>query len=535
MEKLLLFGGLIVILCIISIRFSTKFNIPSLLIFVVLGMLLGSDGLFKIPFDNFDLSYKICTLSLIYIMFYGGFCMNWKKARPISVQAGVLSTVGVVLTCILVGLFSYKVVDTSLMEGLLIGAVLSSTDAASVFNILRMRKLNLKGGIASVLEMESGSNDPFAYMLTIIVLGLIANDGISFPLLIFSQITFGVGFGFLTGYLGLFMIRHLRFKEEGILSIFVAMIALLGYTLPSVLNGNGFLSVYIAGIILGNAKLKNKVPLVHFFDAITQMMQIVLFFFMGLLASPSQIPSIFASAIAIFLALTFLARPISIFLCLSPFKLAWNQTAFIAWSGLRGAASIVFAIMTVVSPIYTKIDIFHIVFFVSLLSLTFQGGLLPLVARKLDVIDEENDIRKTFNDYIDDKPLELISLPIAEESHWVGRRLQDITFPEHMLAVSVIRGEETILPKGNTLIQAGDTLVICGPSYEGHKIYLEEIEIDKDHEWSELTLSQIDVSNDFLIVMIKRKDDIIIPKGDVTVKSDDILVMCKKEEEIFVL
>lgn len=535
MEKILLLGAVIIIICIMSIRFSTKFNIPSLLIFVLLGMILGSDGLFKIPFDNFSLSYKICTFSLIYIMFYGGFCMNWKKAKPISIQAGLLSTLGVVLTCIFVGLFCYTVIKTTLLEGMLIGAVLSSTDAASVFNILRMRKLNLKGGIASLLEMESGSNDPFAYMLTIIILGMMAKEGMSFPLLLFTQITFGAGFGFLSGYAGLFLLRHLSFKEEGIQSIFVAMIALIAYALPAVLNGNGFLSVYIAGIILGNAKLKNKISLVLFFDAITQMMQIILFFFMGLLAFPSQIPSIFLPAVAIALFLTFVARPLSIFLCMIPFRIPGNQKLFIAWSGLRGAASIVFAIMTVVSPVYTKNDIFHIVFFVSLLSLTFQGGLLPLVAKKLLVIDEQNDTRKTFNDYIDDNPLELVSLPIVKESPWRNKSLQDIVFPVHMLAVSIIREKETILPKGNTVIREGDTLVLCCPSYEGDKIYLDEIEIDEKHEWSNLSLSEIDVSNDFLIVMIKRQEDILIPKGDVVIKEGDTLVMCKKEEELFAI
>lgn len=531
MEKLLLSGAVIAMLCIMSIRFSTKFNIPSLLMFVVLGMLLGSDGLFKIYFDDFKLSYQICTFSLIYIMFYGGFCMNWKKARPIALQAGILSSVGVALTCFFVGLFCHFVMRMSLSEGLLIGAVLSSTDAASVFNILRMRKLNLKGGIAPILEMESGSNDPFAYMLTLIMLGLMGNEGSSFSLLLFSQIFFGAGLGFLSGHIGIFLLKHFSFKEEGIQSIFVAMIALLAYAMPTLMNGNGFLSVYIAGIVLGNAKLKNKISLVLFFDAITQMMQIVLFFFLGLLAFPSQIPSIFFPAIAIALFLTFVARPMSIFLCMFPFKVPKDQKLFIAWSGLRGAASIVFAIMTVVSPVYTKNDIFHIVFFVSLLSITFQGGSLPMVAKKLDVIDETNDTRKTFNDYIDDDPLELISLPIVKESPWRDKMLQDIIFPVNMLAVSVIRGDETILPKGNTRIIEGDVLVLCCPSYEGDKIYLEEIDVDEKHPWLGLRLSEIDLSNDLLVVMIKREEQVIIPKGDVVVIEKDRLVMCRKEDE----
>lgn len=417
-----------------------------------------------------------------------------------------------------------------LLEGMLIGAVLSSTDAASVFNILRMRKLNLKGGIASLLEMESGSNDPFAYMLTIILLGMLSGRGLSIPSLLFTQLIFGAGFGMMIGWGGVFLLDRLRFTEEGIESIFVAMLALFAYALSSSLNGNGFLSVYITGIILGNAKLKHKVALVLFFDAITQMMQIILFFLMGFLAFPSQIPGIALTAIAIALFLTFIARPLGVFFCLLPFQLPSRQKIFISWSGLRGAASIVFAIMTVVSPVYTKNDIFHIVFFVALMSITFQGGLLPLVAKKLDIVDDANDIRKTFNDYIDDNPLQLISLPIVKDSPWRDKELQDIVFPMNMLAVSVIRGDQTILPKGGTRILDGDTLVLCCPSYEGDQIYLEEVEIDDKHPWAGKSLSQIDLSNDFLVVMMKRRDEILIPKGDRVVHRDDILVMCRKEK-----
>lgn len=529
MNELLLIGAIIVIICIISTKFSAKFNVPSLLAFIGLGMLLGSDGLFKIHFADYHFSEQLCTIALIYIMFYGGFCMNFKSAKPIALKAGLLSTLGIVLTCGLVGIFAYFVLGTSLLEGLLIGAVLASTDAASVFNILRMRKLNLKGGIAPLLEMESGSNDPFAYMLTVILLGLMVKEGTSIPLLLFTQIVFGVGFGFLCGYLGLFLSKRLCFKEVGLQSIFIMMIALLAFSLPATLNGNGFLSVYITGIILGNARLKNKIELVHFFDGISQMMQIVLFFLLGLLAFPSQIPQVILPAIIITLFLMFVARPLSVFICLSPFKVPINQQLFIAWSGLRGAASIVFAILCVVSPAYTNNDIFHIVFFVSLLSITIQGGLLPYMAKKLKVEDEGNDTMKTFNDYIVDKPLDLIEVHLSEDHPWNHQLLQHIVMPTGMLIVSIKRDGKTILPKGSTMILENDTLIMCSPAYEGTDIYLDEVNIDEKHFWVGMNMNEIDIANHFLVVMIKRKEQLIVPKGDTVIEVNDTLIMCKKE------
>lgn len=528
MNEMMLIGAIIVLICIVSTRFSAKFNIPSLIVFIGLGMLFGSDGIFRIHFSDYEFSEQICTISLIYIMFYGGFCMNFKSAKPIALKASILSTLGIVLTCGFVGLFAHVVLKVSLLEGLLIGAVLASTDAASVFNILRMKKLNLKGGIAPLLEMESGSNDPFAYMITITLLKMIANEGVSIPMLLFTQIVFGVGFGFLCGWLGIFLSNHFRFKEVGLQSIFIMMIALLSFSLPSVINGNGFLSVYITGILLGNAKLKNKIDLVHFFDGISQMMQIVLFFLLGLLATPSLIPDIMLPAILIVLFLTFIARPLVVFICLSPFKVPLNQQLFIAWSGLRGAASIVFAIMCVVSSAYTSKDIFHIVFFVSLLSISLQGSLLPLVAKRLNVEDKDNDIMKTFNDYIHDKPLELIEVSLPNDHPWINQTLQTIVMPSSMLIVSIKRDKETILPKGNTQIKQGDILIICSFAYEGKDIYLEEEYINKKHFWIGQNMNEIDIANHFLVVRIKRNDEFIIPKGDTIINENDTLIMCKK-------
>lgn len=524
LNEFLLLSAVIALVCLIMVKFGAKLGVPSLLLFIGLGMMLGSDGIFRIHFDDFELSEKICTIALIYIMFYGGFCMNWQSAKKVAVKAGILSTIGIVLTCGVVGLFAHYILKMSLLEGMLIGAVLASTDAASVFNILRMKKLNLKEGIAPLLEMESGSNDPFAYMLTIIILSMMSNSSFSIIELVLRQIGFGLGFGFFCGYLGYQMSKWLRFKEVGIQSVLVFGIALLSYALPSILQGNGFLSVYITGIILGNVKISKKVEMVHFFDSISQIMQMVLFFLLGLLAFPSQIPQIIPTAIAIALFLTLVARPITIWVCMLPFGMSLREQLFISWCGLRGAASIVFAIMTVVSVAYTDHDIYHIVFFVSLLSITIQGWLLPKAARFLKVEDSNNNTMKTFTDYIENKPLELVSIMMNTEHPWVHHKLEEVTMASNMLIVGIERDQSIFYPKGDTEILPDDIVIACCHAYEGEDIYLEELYIKKKHPWVGKTMQEINEHQRFLVTMIKRQECFIVPKGDTHIEAEDTLV-----------
>lgn len=529
MTLFLLFIAAVIIICILATRLSYKFGVPTLLIFILLGMIFGSDGIFKISFDDFVISENICTFALIYIMFYGGFCLNFNTAKPVLVKATIMSTLGVILTCGFVGLFCYGILKTSLLEGMLIGAVVASTDAASVFSILRMKRLNLKEGIAPLLEMESGSNDPTAYMLTVIILTLLSGKTTNIFMLILSQVLLGGLCGVVIGFLARNFLDRIRLNEVGLKSIFVAALALLAYALPSVMNGNGFLSVYLFGIILGNSKLKKKTSLIHFFDIISHMMQILLFFLLGLLCFPLQLIDIISPAILIALFLTFVARPLTVFICLTPFKVPLKQQLFISWCGLRGAASIVFAIMTVVSPAYTNNDIFHIVFLVALLSITFQGTLLPLMAKWFDVEDNRNDTMKTFNDYTNDSSFELVKIYLDKNHPWINQTLGTIITPTDMLVVTIIRDNQMILPKGSTRIMYQDILIMCAPSYEGNDIYLDEICIEQSHHWIGATLAKINPANKFLVVFIKRNNEILIPNGKTKIKQDDILVICKKE------
>ena len=310
MEFVMLFLSIVNIVCIAGSKLSEKIGVPSLLIFLALGMLCGSDGLLKIPFDDFKLSEQICTVCLIFIMFCGGFSANWKAAKPVALRAGLLSSFGTIITALITTAGCYFLIGFDIKESFLIGAVISSTDAASVFSILRSKQLNLRGGLASLLEIESGSNDPFSYMLTVIALAVMGSKDLSsIGLLAVLQIVVGVLFGFAIGFAAVFVFNKVKLSRNSFDIVFMISVISAAYAAPILLSGNGYLSVYIAGIIIGNSKIgENKAQLVHFFDGITGLSQIMLFFLLGLLSNPSQLPGILLPALAIFAIMTFISR-----------------------------------------------------------------------------------------------------------------------------------------------------------------------------------------------------------------------------------
>lgn len=467
MLELMIICGLVLLICITSSKVLYKFGVPMLLIFIILGMLFGSDGVVGIYFDNYELTRELCSFGLVFIMFYGGFGTNWKEAKPVARESILMSTFGVIITSGLTGLFCYFVLKTSLLEGLLIGSIVGSTDAASVFSILRSQKLNLKGEIASILEVESGSNDPIAYMLTLIVLTLMNNGGISsiVPTVI-GQIIFGILIGVILSKLTVYIMRNANFEVDGFYTIFITAIAILSYALSEWVGGNGYLSVYIAGIIIGNSKIPHKRSLVHFFDGVSWIMQIMLFFVLGLLAFPSELPSVIGSSILISIFMIIIARPIATFGVLSWFKIPFKQQLFVSWVGLRGAASIVFAIYAITSGIPLENDIFHIIFFIALLSVAIQGTLIPKVARKLDLVDDTKTVLKTFTDYQEDRSTTLIEYNVDSNSSWKEKTIMEADIPEEILIVMIKRDSEIIVPKGSTLINQGDILVLSGNNIE---------------------------------------------------------------------
>lgn len=502
MTSYILLVAAVILLCLSLNKMSNKLGIPMLLAYILLGMMFGTDGILKIPFDNFTIAEQICTVSLIFIMFYGGFGTNWKQAKPVAGKAVLLSTVGVILTAVTTGAFCHFILKMDFWKSMLIGSVISSTDAASVFSILRSRRLNLKNNTASMLEVESGSNDPCSYMLTVIILTIMSGElsGSSLVVMIFSQIIFGILVG--------------------------VVVALVSYAGASMINGNGYLAAYIAGIILGNTPLHHKKSLVHFFDGITGLMQMLIFFLLGLLAYPSQLPKILPIALAIAVFLTFVARPVSVFAILMPFRCPVKQQLLVSWAGLRGAASIVFAIMATVSPAYTKNDLFHIVIFIVLFSISIQGTLLGLVAKKLDMIDENGNVMKTFSDYSDEMPVEFVKISIKAGHPWENRKIKDLASLPDLLLVLILRGEERIIPNGNTVVLAGDKIVLSALSPEENLgICLTEIPIEKDSKWIGKPLSRIKLGEEKLVLVLKRNEKVVIPNGNTVIRENDVLVI----------
>ena len=525
MDIALLTAAIIIIICIMANNISSKIGVPSLLLFLVLGMIFSR----MYDFNDYGISSNICTVTLIFIMFYGGFGTNWQVAKPVAVKSFLLSFIGTFLTSMITGLLCYLILKIDLFESFLIGSVIGSTDAASVFSILRSKNLNLKDGLASLLELESGSNDPMSYMLTVIFLGLIGKtigSPLSIILMLFKQIVFALIVAALVSYLSYFILKKIKFAINGLDTIFVFATALLSYSLSAAFGGNGFLSAYIVGIVLGNCNIKNKVILVNFFDGITGLMQMILFFLLGLLSTPQNILPASSTAIPVVLFITFIARPIAVASLLTPFKVGLKKQLLIMWAGLRGAASIAFAIMVMGSNVEgIHYDIFHIVFFLAIISILFQGTFLPLIARKLSLVDSNENVLKTFNDYVDDSDMQLIQITIPQSHHWVGRQIKDIEFPENSIVVTIERGESTVIPNGNTTIEKGDIVILNAKRTKYYDMNLKEITINNNHSWKDKELKDLHLAKNNLVVMIKRDGGTIIPRGNTVIKQNDIVLL----------
>lgn len=526
LNQILIMTAVVILLCVFLNRISNKLGIPVLLAFILLGMVFGSDGLIKIPFDNYEFVEKICSAALIFIMFYGGFGTNWNEAKPVAAKAILLSTLGVILTAGFTGLFCHFVLGIKWIESFLIGALLGSTDAASVFSILRSKRLNLRYNTASLLEVESGSNDPCAYMMTAVLLAVMQGtaSGGKLAYMIFAQIVYGLIAGAVIAFFAIIALKKFRFTTAGFDTVFVVAVAVLAYALPSALGGNGYLSTYIVGIILGNANIKNKKTLVPFFDGINGLMQMLIFFLLGLLSFPSKLLPVVVPSLLIAVFMTFVSRPLAVFSILTPFKSKISQQLVVSWCGLRGAASIVFAVMAMMT-VNTENDVFHIVFCVVLFSILLQGSLLPLVAKKLNMIDNSSDVMKTFNDYCDEEPVQFIKFKIAETHKWCGKSVKDILLPPDTILVLLIRGDEHIVPNGKTKLLKDDIFILCAKSTGNIKgVQLTEKHITAGDKYIGTALSDIK-DNDMLIIMIKRKGKVIIPQGNTQIKKDDILVL----------
>lgn len=535
MALYLLIFSVIIITCVFFNKFSGKVGIPVLLLFLILGLLCGSQ------YDEFasDRGWivgDISTIALIFIMFYGGFGTRWKSARPIAVEAGLLATAGVALTAAFVGLFCHFVLKWAWLESFLMGAVISSTDAATVFSILRTRKLGLKNNSAPLLEVESGSNDPMSYMLTAVMLSLfsggITAGGIVWR--IFSQIVFGAAGGLVISTGAVFLLKRIGFRNNGFDLLLFLSIALISYALPDMVGGNGYLSAYIVGIVLGNTEFPERKPLVSFFNAITSLMQIVIFFLLGMLAIPFNLLQSLLPALIIFVFLTLVARPLAVCGVLAPFrKYPFRQLGMISFVGLRGAASIVFAITILTSGVELQNDIFSIVFCIVLVSIALQGSLIPFVAKITGMTDANEDVMTTFSDFSESAEMSFGAIRIGDLSSWNNREIKDLDLPQDCLIALVVRGDEHIVPKGDTRLLTGDEIVLCTRSYQDESAdALVQHSLSAISKWDGRKVSEYPMGARNLLVMIRRGEERIIPNGNTVLRSGDVLVLLKRKTAV---
>ena len=472
-ENILLIGSILMFVSVFAGIASHKFGVPVLILFLTIGMLAGSDGIGGIHFDNPKTAQFIGIVALNFILFSGGLDTDWKTVKPILFQGISLSTAGVFLTAGFVGIFVWLISDFSILEGLLLGAIVSSTDSAAVFSILRSKKLALKHNLRPTLELESGSNDPMAYLLTIVMTGLILNINSSFGsiiILLFQQLIVGTTIGFFTGKLGTEIINRINLRNESLYVALTIALMFFGFSTTDFLGGNGFLAVYISAVYIGNQRLIHKRRIIKSFESSAWLMQIVLFLTLGLLVYPSRLIQVAGMGLILSVFLILVARPISTFISLLPFGTSTRSKWFLSWVGLRGAVPIVFATYPLLAGIDKAGLIFNIVFFISLTSVLIQGTTLSFVARILGLTIPTRQCSTSSDELDEGVKDKLTEILLTSKSPVAGKAIVDLGLPPGSLISFIQRNQNFIAPTGSTLLQPGDKLYILTDNPETLKL-----------------------------------------------------------------
>jgi potassium/hydrogen antiporter len=465
-EIMLLGIAILLLLAVLASKASGSLGLPALVFFLGIGMLAGSDGLLGIYFDNPWLAQLIGTVALSYILFSGGLDTRWDVVRAVVKPAVSLSTLGVVLTAVSVGAFVTLVLGWSWVEGILLGAIISSTDAAAVFTILRARATRLVGKLEQLLELESGSNDPMAIFLTIGFTSLVAEPSTSILALIpmfLVQFAVGGALGWLMGKGGAWLLNSIQLKEQGLYSVLTTALVVLVYGATASLGGNGFLAVYLAGIVMGNTPFVHRRSLTRYHEGLSWLLQITMFLVLGLQVFPSQLLGLIPVGLLLAAFLIFVARPLSIALSLAPFPFPLREKAMVAWVGLRGAAPIVLATFPLLAGLEKANLIFNLIFFVVLVSVLLQGTTLPLVGRllKVNIAAPLDDAGNLAEDFFEQYHGDLKEFLISKESPARARRIVDLDLPLDVLLVLIKRGDVIIIPRGDITLEAGDRVLVA--------------------------------------------------------------------------
>lgn len=470
-ENILLVGSILLFASIVAGKTGYRFGVPALLLFLVVGMVFGSDGL-GLQFSDSSQAQFIGMVALSVILFSGGMDTKFAEIKPILGPGIVLSTLGVFLTAIFTGLFiwyitgmSFTNIQLPLLTSLLLAATMSSTDSASVFAILRSQKMNLKHNLRPMLELESGSNDPMAYMMTIVLIQVIQSSGMNLGMILGSfviQFVVGAGAGYVLGKLAIRTLNRLEIDNQSLYPILLLAFVFFTFSFTDRIHGNGYLAVYILGIMVGNYKIPFRKDTATTMDGLSWLCQIVMFLSLGLLVNPHELLDIalVASLVGIFMII--ISRPLSVFLCLLPFKnINIRSRVFVSWVGLRGAVPIIFATYPVVAGVEGSNIIFNIVFFITILSLIIQGTTIPFVAKLLGL---STPLEKIGNDFGVELPEEIDSnlsdITITQEMLDEADTLKDMDLPKGTLVMIIKREDEFLVPNGSLKLHVGDKLLL---------------------------------------------------------------------------
>jgi NhaP-type Na+/H+ and K+/H+ antiporters with a unique C-terminal domain len=476
-EYFLLFFSILFLISLFATKAGSRFGVPVLLLFLGIGMLFGTDG-FGINFQNYNMAQGVGTIALCLILFSGGLDTKYPDIKPIVPQGTILATIGVLLMTLFTGIFIYYAtnywfpsIHLTWLESFLLASVMSSTDSASVFSILRGKGVRLKKNLKPLLELESGSNDPMAYLLTIIFIQLIlSSSGEGGPdyakalLDFFLQFTIGGVAGFILGRIAVRIINKINLDNDSLYPIFIFACGIFIFSATYFMKGNGYLAVYIGGLVIGNAKFIHKRSSLKFFDGLAWISQMIMFLTLGLLVNPTELWPVAGIGLLIGIFMIVAGRPLSVFISLLPFmKMKFREKLFVSWVGLRGAVPIIFAILPLAAGVENAGTIFNVVFFITLVSLLVQGTTLTKFAGWLGLAQKGED-KTQFEEFdvefSEDIKSTMTEISLSKRIVDDGKKLMEIPLPDQTLAVMVKRNEKYFIPKGNTELYPGDKLLV---------------------------------------------------------------------------
>lgn len=467
LEFILLFSSSLLVLSVLLSRLSSTFGIPVLLVFLFLGMLAGSEGPGRFHFDNYEISFAVGSICLAFILFDGGLRTQWSQVKPILPVGVSLSFFGTIITGVVTGLFAHFALGLGVVEGLLVGGIASSTDAAAVFSILRSKGLALKGKLKQVLEFEAGSNDPVAVFFTIAMIMILSSGETGMGAIVALFIK-QAGLGLALGYGGALAIRYITNRAgvefEGLYGVLLSGFVMVLFSGTSYVGGSGFLAVYVAGLVLGNTEILHKESMTRFLDGIAWVAQIAIFLVLGLLVFPSQILLVWKEGLIFAFFMMFVARPISVFLAAPGRMLKREERLFISWIGLRGAAPIILATLPWIMKLPNADFYFNLVFFTVIVSVVFQGVSIPWIADKLKVtvpLSEEPLLEMDSKTLLPPGVVSFEAL-VTDSAHAVERKVLELGLPQGVLLTSIQRGDRYLVPQGVTVLAPGDKILGFG-------------------------------------------------------------------------